>query len=63
MNDEKEYDVVLDILQKHRDKLWEMTRKNMNADCFNIMDSIRLEQIDELDDAMIQWKKYKAANE
>lgn len=40
-----------------------MTRKNMNADCFNIMDSIRLEQIDELDDAMIQWKKYKAANE
>lgn len=63
MNDEEEYDVVIDVLKKHREKLWEMTRKNMNAGCFNIMDSIRLEQIDQLDDAILMWKEYKAANE
>ena len=51
----KEYDVVVDVLQKHREKLWMMTNLNMNADSFNIMDQIRLEQIDQLDKAIIMW--------
>lgn len=53
---ESEYDVVLDTLQKQRDILWKMTQSNMNADMFNIMDQIRLEQIDQLDKAMELWK-------
>ena len=54
----KDYDVVLDTLQKQRDILWKMTQQNMNADMFNIMDQIRLEQIDQLDKAMELWKEY-----
>lgn len=56
---EEEYDIVLDTLQEKRDKLWKMNQQNMNADMFNIMDQIRLEQIDELDRAMASWKKSK----
>jgi hypothetical protein len=54
---EKDYDVVIDTLQKQRDILWKMT--NLNADTFNIMDQIRLEQIDQLDKAIIMWEKNK----
>lgn len=49
---DNDYDVVLDTLQKQRDILWKMTQQNMNADMFNIMDQIRLEQIDQLDKAI-----------
>jgi hypothetical protein len=56
---EHEYDVVLDALQEKRDRLWKMTQQNMNADMFNIMDQIRLEQMDQLDKAMLSWKKSK----
>jgi len=59
MNEEVDYDVVIDTLQKQRDILWKMTQQNMNADMFNIMDQIRLEQIDQLDKAMAMWKKSK----
>ncbi len=55
---DKEYDIVLDTLQKQRDKLWKMTQSNMNHDLFNIMDQIRLEQIDQLDKAMKVWVAY-----
>ena len=55
MNEEKDYDVVIDVLQKHRATLWKMTSLNMNAESFNMMDQIRLEQIDELDRAIIMW--------
>ena len=55
MNEEKDYDVVVDVLQKHRDKLWMMTQQNMNAESFNMMDQIRLEQIDQLDKATNMW--------
>ena len=58
MNDE-EYDIVLATLQEKRDRLWKMTQSNMNVDMFNIMDEIRLEQIDQLDQAMESWKKSK----
>ena len=53
--DEKDYDVVLDVLQKHRAVLWKMTQQNMNSDMFNMMDEIRLEQISQLDRAIIMW--------
>jgi len=53
---DEEYDVVVDTLQKQRDILWKMTQSNMNHDMFNIMDEIRLEQIDELEKAMDMWR-------
>jgi hypothetical protein len=53
---DEEYDVVIDTLQKQRNILWTMTQSNMNHDMFNIMDEIRLEQIDELEKAMAMWK-------
>jgi len=59
MTDEEDYDVVVDVLQKHRAVLWKMTEQNMNNDMFNIMDQIRLEHIDEIDEAIIMWKNRK----
>ena len=59
---DEEYDVVIDTLQKQRNILWKMTESNMNHDMFNIMDEIRLEQIDQLDKAMAMWKKSKEWN-
>jgi len=59
MNEEEDYDVVIDTLQKQRDILWKMTQQNMNSGMFNIMDQIRLESIDQLDKAMTMWKKSK----
>ena len=56
---EEDYDVVIDTLQKQRNILWKMTQQNMNADMFNIMDQIRLKQIDQLDKAMDMWEKKK----
>jgi hypothetical protein len=53
---DEEYDVVIDTLQKKIDALWNMTQANMNADMMNIMDDIRLEQIDELKKAIELWK-------
>ena len=57
MSDEEEYDVVLDVLQKHHDKLWEMTRRNMESEFIgmSIMDDIRLEQMEQLKQAMKLW--------
>lgn len=58
---DEDYDVVLDVLQKHHDKLWEMTRRNMQSEFIgmNIMDDIRLEQMDQLKEAMTLWKNRK----
>ena len=57
MNDEKDYDVVIDVLTKHKDKLWEMTRRNMQSEFIgmNIMDDIRLAQIEQIDEAIKLW--------
>lgn len=54
---EEEYDVVIDVLTKHRDKLWEMTRRNMQSEFIgmNIMDDIRLAQIEQIDEAIKLW--------
>jgi hypothetical protein len=54
---DEEYDVVTDVLQKHCDVLNKMVQQNMNADMFNIMDQIRLEQIDELQKAIKMWRE------
>jgi len=54
--DEEKYDVVIDVLQKHRDKLWDMTKGKSE---WGIMDQIRMRQMEELKDAMEIWKKYK----
>ena len=61
MNDEPEYDVVIDVLQKHHDKLWEMTKRNMNSEFIGmgIMDDIRLSQMDELKEAIKLLKANK----
>lgn len=57
--DEPDYDVVLDTLQKQYDTLWKMTQRNIDADLFNIMDQIRLEQCNQLQQAMALWCKHK----
>ena len=54
--EDKDYDVVIDTLQKKRDALWKMTQQNMNADMYNIMDQIRLEQIAQLERAIERWR-------
>jgi hypothetical protein len=56
MMEKQSYDVVIDILQKHRDKLWDITKGNTE---WGIMDQIRLRQIEELQDAMDIWVKHK----
>ena len=57
--DQQEYDVVIDVLQKHHDKLWEITRRNMNSEYLGmgIMDDIRLDQMNQLKEAIALWKK------
>ena len=54
----EDYDVVLDTLQKHHDKLWDITRRNMTSEFLGmgIMDDIRLEQMSQLKEAMELWK-------
>ena len=61
MNDEPDYDVVLDTLQTKYDTLWKITKQNMSLEFMSmgIMDDIRLEQMDELKKAMNMWKNYK----
>ena len=54
--EDKDYDVVIDTLQKKIDALWSMTLQNMNADMTNIMDDIRIEQIDQLERAIELWQ-------
>jgi hypothetical protein len=60
---DEDYDVVIATLQEKRDRLWNMTQSNMNHDMFNIMDDIRLEQIDQLDKAMKLWQSREAIKE
>ena len=50
------YDVVLDVLQEHYDKLEAMDK---NTNVFGIMQQIRMEHCYQLQKAMNMWKKYK----
>lgn len=56
-----DYDVVVDALQKHRDKLLEMINRNMSSEyiTLNIMDDIRFDQIGQLDAAIAERKNKK----
>jgi len=53
---EEKFDVVVDVLQKHWDKLWDMSK---NKEDWGIMDHIRLEQMDEIKKAIKMWKERK----
>jgi len=54
---QEQYDVVVDVLQKHYDKLWEMTHRNMNSESgLGVMDDIRFEQMEQLQEAIDMWK-------
>jgi hypothetical protein len=56
----EDYDVVIDVLQKHYDKLWEMNHRNMNSEFgMSLMDDIRFEQMDQLQQAIGMWKGRK----
>jgi hypothetical protein len=48
MIEEKEFDVVLDALYQRMDALLKLTNQNIEMGMFGIMDQIRLEQIDQL---------------
>ena len=54
--DEKEYDPVIDALQSKIDAMWKLTQGNMNIGLMGIMDDIRLEQIDQLKEAIKMWE-------
>ena len=56
-----DYDVVVDVLQKHYDLLWEMNYRNMNSDFtgMSLMDDIRFEQMGRLQQAIDMWKARK----
>ena len=56
-----DYDVVIDTLQKQYDILWKMNERNMNSEYIGmgIMDDIRLEQMDQLKEAIKIWKDRK----
>ena len=56
----EDYDVVIDVLQKHYDKLWEMNHRNMNSEFgMSLLDDIRFEQMDQLQQAIGMWKGRK----
>ena len=60
-----DYDVVIDALQTHYDKLLEMTNRNLMSDFMglNIMDDIRIRQMEELKQAMEMWvNRHKRSN-
>ena len=54
----EDYDVVLATLKEKRDQLWKMTERNMRSEFIgmNIMDDIRLDQIQQLEEAMRMWQ-------
>jgi uncharacterized metal-binding protein len=54
-----EYDVVLSTLEEKKQELWKITQSNMEMGVVNIMDDIRLEQIQEINEAMGMWLLWK----
>ena len=55
------YDVVIDALQTEHDELMSMTMRNMNSEILGlgIMNDIRLEQCEQLKEAIEVWKAHK----
>jgi predicted protein tyrosine phosphatase len=59
---DEEYDVVIDVLTKHKDKLQEMIDSNMRSEFFmglNIVDDIRFNQIEEINKCIELWRNQK----
>ena len=58
---ENDYDVVIDVLTKHRDKLQQMVDQNLRSEFIGmgIMDDIRLEQIAQINQCLALWKAHK----
>jgi len=53
----EDYDVVVDVLEKHYNKLFHMTISNMNSEFgLGITDDIRFKQMDQLQQAIDMWK-------
>ena len=59
MTEEHEYDVVLDVLQKHYDVLKDINERNRILLGGGVMDQIRFDQMDEIKEAMRWWKERK----
>lgn len=59
MDKSQDFDIVIATLEEKKQKLWKMTESNMSSDLMNIMDDIRLEQIQELNEAMGLWLTWK----
>ncbi len=57
--EEQEYDVVIDVLEKHIKVLSNMDRGESSI---GIMTQIRWEQIGQMTEAIRIWKKYKDEN-
>ena len=54
-----EYNVVLDVLQKHYDVLKDINERNRILLGGGVMDQIRFDQMDEIKEAMRWWKERK----
>jgi hypothetical protein len=55
-----DYDVVIDVLTKHRFKLQAMTESNLKSEYigWNIMDDIRERQMIDIDRCIRMWREY-----
>lgn len=64
MSEEKDYDVVTDVLTKHRDKLQAMTDANLKSEYigWNIMDDIREKQIYQINQCLAMWREWNRKN-
>jgi hypothetical protein len=56
MENEQEFDPVIDALQERIDVLMKITEGNMRMGMINIMDQIRFEHIDKLEEAISLWE-------
>lgn len=54
-----EFDVVIETLEAKKQALWKLTQSNMELGIVNIMDDIRTQQIQELNEAMGMWLIWK----
>ena len=55
-----DYDVVIDTLQKKHEALWNMSLAQMNSEYgMSLLDDIRFEQMDQLQQAIDMWKGRK----
>jgi len=61
-DDEPDFDIVIDTLQKRHDILNDMDKHVNEFTPFGIMQQIRMKQCHELKMAMKLWQDYKKAN-